>query len=49
VSGIVGRPNVNANTFLVYRGDFEFGVGDKRVKVLVPPNKEPGVVDEFKG
>jgi hypothetical protein len=49
VSGIVGRPNVNANAFLVYSGDLKFGVGDEGVKGLVPPDKEPGVVDEFKG
>jgi hypothetical protein len=49
VSGIVARPNVNANALLVSRGDFKFGVGDEGVKGLVPPDEEPGVVDEFKG
>jgi hypothetical protein len=47
VSGIVGGPNTNTDAFLVYCGDFKFGVGDEGVKGLVPPNKEPGVVDEF--
>jgi hypothetical protein len=49
VSGIMARPDVNANAFLVYCGDFKFRVGNEGVKGLVPPNEEPGVVDEFKG
>jgi hypothetical protein len=47
--GVVGWPNANTNSFLVARGDFKFGVCDKCVKSLVPTDKEPGVVDEFKG
>jgi hypothetical protein len=49
VLGIVGRPNLNADAFLVYCGDLKFGVGDEGVKGLVPPDKKPGIVDEFKG
>jgi hypothetical protein len=49
VSGIVGRPNANANAFLVCCGDFKFRVGYESVKGLVPPDKKPGVVDEFEG
>jgi hypothetical protein len=49
VSGIVGRPNANANALLVSCGDFKFGIGDEGVKGLVPMDEEPGVVNEFKG
>jgi hypothetical protein len=47
VSGIVGRPNMDADAFLVSCGDFKFGVGNEGVKGLVPPDKKPGVVDKF--
>jgi hypothetical protein len=49
VSGIVGRPNVNADALLVSCRDFKFGVSYKGVEGLVPTNEEPGVVDELKG
>jgi hypothetical protein len=49
MSGIVGRPNVNTNAFLVSCGDFKFGVGDEGVKGLVPTDEEPRVIDKFKG
>jgi hypothetical protein len=49
VSGIVVRPNANANALLVSCRDFKFGVGYKGVEGLVPMNEEPRVVDEFKG
>jgi hypothetical protein len=49
VSGIMGGPGANTDAFLVSCGDFKFGVGDEGVKDLVPPDKKPGVVDEFKG
>ena len=49
VLGIVGRPSVNTNAFLVSCGDFKFGVGNEGVKGLVPPDEKPGVIDEFKG
>jgi hypothetical protein len=49
VSGIVGRPNVNANALLVSCRDFKFGIGYKGVEGLIPTNEEPGVVDELKG
>jgi hypothetical protein len=49
MSGVVGWPSANTNLFLVYCRDLKFGVGDKGVKGVVPPNKKPGVVDELKG
>jgi hypothetical protein len=49
VSGVMRWPNANTNAFLITGGDFKFGVGNKGVKGLVPPDEEPGVVDEFKG
>jgi hypothetical protein len=49
VSGVVGWPNSNTNSFLVTRGDFKFRVGDKGVKSFVPPDEEPGIIDEFEG
>ena len=45
----MGRPNANTDAFLVSCGDFKFGVGDEGVKGLIPPDEEPGGVDEFKG
>jgi hypothetical protein len=49
VSRIMGWPSANTNTFLVTNRDLEFGVGDEGVKSFIPPDKEPGVIDEFKG
>jgi hypothetical protein len=34
---------------LISYGDLKFGVSDKGVKGVVPPDEEPGVVDEFEG
>jgi hypothetical protein len=49
MSGVVGQPNTNTNSFLVNHRDFEFGVCDEGVKGFVPPDEEPGVVDKFEG
>jgi hypothetical protein len=49
MSGVVGWPSANTNSLLVSCRDLEFGVSDKGVEGVVPPDKEPGVVDEFKG
>jgi hypothetical protein len=49
VSGIVERPNVNANALLVSCRDFKFGVSYEGVEGFIPLDEEPGVVDEFKG
>jgi hypothetical protein len=49
VSGVVGRPDTNANAFLVWCRDFKFRVGYKGIESLVPPDEEPRVVDKFKG
>jgi hypothetical protein len=49
ISGIVGWPSTNTNTFLIAHRDLEFGVSNECVKGLIPPDKEPGIVDEFKG
>jgi hypothetical protein len=49
MSGIVRWPNVNANSFLVACRDLKFGVSDKGVECVIPPDEEPGVVDKFKG
>jgi hypothetical protein len=40
---------VNTNSLLINSRDFKFRICDKGVKSFVPPDKEPGVVDEFKG
>jgi hypothetical protein len=49
MSRVVRWPSVNTNVFLIAHRDLKFRVGDKGVKGFVPPDKEPGVVDEFKG
>jgi hypothetical protein len=49
MSGVVGRPNTNTNSFLVGRGDLKFGVSDKGIEGVVPLDKEPWVVDKFEG
>jgi hypothetical protein len=49
VSGVVGWPSANTNLLLISCGDFEFGVGNKGVKGVVPPDKKPGVINEFEG
>jgi hypothetical protein len=49
MSGVVGWPSSNTDSFLVTCRDLKFGVSDKGVKGVVPPDKEPGVVDKFKG
>jgi hypothetical protein len=49
MSGVVGWPSVNTNSLLVSCRDLKFGVSDKGVKGVVPPDKKPGVVDKFKG
>jgi hypothetical protein len=49
VLGIVERPNVNADAFLIPGGDFKFGVSYEGVEGFVPTDEEPRVVDEFKG
>jgi hypothetical protein len=49
MSGIVGWPNTYSNLLLVTCRDLKFRVSDKGVKGVVPPDKEPGVVDKFKG
>jgi hypothetical protein len=49
MSGVVGWPSMNTNTFLIARRDLKFGISDKGVKGFVPPDEEPRVVDEFKG
>jgi hypothetical protein len=48
MSGVMWWPDANTNTFLIARRDFKLRVGDKGIKGFVPPDKEPGVVDEFK-
>jgi hypothetical protein len=47
--GIVGWPNANTNSFLVTRRDLKFRIGDKGIKCVIPPDEEPGVIDEFEG
>jgi hypothetical protein len=47
--GVVGWPGLYTNMFLVTSRDLKFRVSDKCIKGLVPPDKEPGVVDEFEG
>jgi hypothetical protein len=49
VSQVMRWPNTNTNMFLITGGDLKFRVGDKGVKSFVPPDEEPGIVDEFKG
>jgi hypothetical protein len=49
MSRVMGWPSVNTNMFLITSRDLKFGVGDKGVESFVPPDKEPGVVDKFKG
>jgi hypothetical protein len=49
MSRVVGWPNTDTNSFLVSCRDLKFGVGNKGIEGVVPPDKEPGVVDEFKG
>jgi hypothetical protein len=49
MSGVVWGPSANANLLLVNGRDLKFRVCDKGVKILIPPNEEPGVIDEFKG
>jgi hypothetical protein len=49
MSGVVGWPNSNTDTFLITHRDLKFRVGDKGVKGFIPPNEKPGVVNEFKG
>jgi hypothetical protein len=49
VSGVMGWPNSDTNSFLVSCRDLKLGVGDKGIESVVPPDKKPGVVDEFKG
>jgi hypothetical protein len=49
MSGVVGWPNSDTNSFLVGCGDFKLRICDKGVKYLVPLDEEPGVIDEFKG
>jgi hypothetical protein len=49
VSRVVRWPNANTNTFLITSGDLKFGVGNKGIKSFIPPDEEPGVVDEFEG
>jgi hypothetical protein len=34
---------------LITSRDLKFGVGDKGVESFIPPDKEPGVIDKFKG
>jgi hypothetical protein len=49
MSGVMGWPNSNTNSFLVAHGDLKFGICDKGIKGVVPPDEEPRVVDKFKG
>jgi hypothetical protein len=49
MSGVAGWPNLNTNSFLVTHGDLKFRISDKGVKCIIPPDEEPGVIDEFKG
>jgi hypothetical protein len=49
VSRVVRWPNTNTNAFLIACRDLKFGVGDKGVEGFVPPDEEPGIVDEFEG
>jgi hypothetical protein len=49
MSGIVGWPNADANSFLISCGDLKFRIGHKGIKGVIPPDKEPGVIDELEG
>jgi hypothetical protein len=49
VSGVVGWPNLDTNSFLISCRDFKLGVGDKSIESVVPPDQEPGVVDKLEG
>jgi hypothetical protein len=49
MSGVVGWPSANTNTFLIARRDLKFGVGNKGIEDFIPPDEEPGVIDKFKG
>jgi hypothetical protein len=49
MSGVVGWPSANTNSLLVSYRDLKFGVSDKGIKGIVPPDKKPGIVDELKG
>jgi hypothetical protein len=49
VSGVMGWPNSNTNSFLVACRDLKFGISDKGVEGVVPPDEEPRVIDEFEG
>jgi hypothetical protein len=47
MSGVVGWPNTDTNSFLVYCRDLKFRVGNKGVEGVVPLDKEPRVVDKL--
>jgi hypothetical protein len=47
--GVMGWPNLNANSFLVSSGDLKLGISDKGIECVIPPDEEPGVIDEFEG
>jgi hypothetical protein len=47
MSRVIRTPDVDTNSFLVVSWDLKFGVGDKGVKALIPPDEEPRVVDEL--
>jgi hypothetical protein len=47
--GVVGWPNANTNSFLVAHRDLKFGVSDKGIEGVIPPDEEPRVIDEFEG
>jgi hypothetical protein len=49
VSRVVWAPGADTNSFLVGVWDLKLRVSDKGVAALIPPYKEPRVVDEFEG
>jgi hypothetical protein len=49
MSGVMGWPNMYSNSLLVTCRDLKFGVSDEGIKGVISPDKEPGVVDKFKG
>jgi hypothetical protein len=49
MSGVMGWPSANTDTFLIAHRDLKFGVSNKGIKGLVPPDEKPGVIDGFKG
>jgi hypothetical protein len=49
MSGVVWWPSANTDAFLISCRDLKFGVGDKGIKGFIPPDEEPGVIDEFEG